>query len=166
MANSQRQPLLSRPRVDDIEEYRQADYGTQHVTASATDSHLLDNTLYPPDAYKGKHYWADLDGRERRSFAHQQYNLETKNEFNQVRQMFRTNPFNPLKAYIRNYVAAGAGFFAEGNVLFSVGNTMPLLKALAPECWRDHLVCDVQMIRAIKYMEILGVSTIQGLKLC
>lgn len=53
----------------------------------------------------------------------------------------------------------GCGSIAEGDVLFSVGNIMPLFKSLYPECWADHIVYDSETIKAIKHMEILGVGS-------
>lgn len=156
MTVDERQPLLSNLQQNGSEQY--LDSGThEHSTSDAID-HLLINTLCPADAYKGGLYWADLNGSEKRSFASKQYRLEALQEWHQVRAMFKHDYISPFRSYVQNYVAAGAGFFAEGNVLFSVGNTMPLLKALWPDCWARHLVCDAQMIDAIKYMEILGVS--------
>lgn len=158
MIEDQRQALLGQRSEDSC---RQAQYGTNDASGTSLqieNSHYLTKTLFPPDAFEGTLYWADLDSVERSSFAREQYRTEARHDWHEIHQMFKVKPWAPLSAYVRTYVAPGAGFFAEGSVLFSVGNTMPLLKALWPECWLEHSICDFQMIRAIKYMEILGVS--------
>lgn len=158
------QPLLSK-NGKNTRTFSQANrgYGTDG-TNHPDDTHkengyLLKDTLYPADAYEGTTYWADLPAKEQVKWTGQQYNGEAAREFGIVRQMFHEGPLKPLRSYMKNYAISGVGFFAEGYVLFSVGNIMPLFKSLYPECWADQVVCDGEMIKAIKYMEILGVSS-------
>lgn len=169
MIEEQRQPLLATAKDDNASIHRN-EYGTDRyepqASARTSNDGGLTKTLCPSDSFEDTKYWADLNDVKRRKFARAQYRSELRKDWKQTREMFGQSPFSPLKAYFRNYVAAGAGFFAEGNVLFSVGNTMPLLKALWPECWLRKTVCDSQMIDAIKYMEILGVGCQESLFIC
>ncbi|KAK5947812.1 hypothetical protein OHC33_011153 [Knufia fluminis] len=156
------QPLL-RKHGGNGSAYSQLDegYGTQRKDhpddAHKENGHLLKDTLYPSDAYKGRTYWADLPVKEQVKWTGHQYHTEAGREAGVVWQLFKENPLKPLITYMKNYAVSGIGFFAEGYVLFSVGNIMPLFKSLYPECWADHIVCDNEMIKAIKYMEILGI---------
>lgn len=128
----------------------------------AEHGHLLNDALYPDDSFDGHTYWADLPPNEKSRWMKQQYNLEAKREFAHVWQLFKQNPLSPLKRYLVDYAVGGTGFFTEGYVLFSVGNVMPLLKSVWPECWSKFTACDEQMLDAVKYMEILGVSECPG----
>ena len=158
MADEQQQPLLDSSN----EERQTASYGSsnkRNQDSISDDVHdLILGYLCPQDVYRGEVYWADLEPAERRTWARQQFLSDTRDDLSTVSQIAQGGWFEILRTYVRNYIAPGAGFFAEGNVLFSVGNTMPLLKALWPRCWMVFSVCDKQMINAIKYMEILGVS--------
>lgn len=120
--------------------------------------YLLQSVLYPEDSFQGQTYWGDLPADKKPKWVRQQYRNEVAREFVQFWQTFKQNPLHPLKHYLTNYAIGGTGFFTEGYVLFSVGNVMPLFKSIWPQCWADHIACDEQMINAVKYMEILGVS--------
>jgi len=152
-----RQPLLSQNTDDGTRnDFYEQDHGTTRPEPSAES--LLHATLYPDDVYKGTTYWADLPAKEQSTWIRHQIRAVTQRELARVWQMFKVSPLEPLKSYLRSYAVSGVGFFVEGYVLFSVGNIMPLFKSLWPECWENHVVCDGQVIKAIKYLEILGVS--------
>lgn len=118
---------------------------------------LLNEALYPDDAYKGNTYWADLTAGERAKWVNQQHSTESARELREVWQMFKDDPLAPIGRYLRNYAVTGVGFFTEGYVLFSVGNILPLLEVVWPMCWEKHTVCNATMVHAISYMEILGI---------
>ncbi|KIW26445.1 uncharacterized protein PV07_09539 [Cladophialophora immunda] len=118
---------------------------------------LLKETLYPDDAFKGTTYWADLPAGERTKWVNDQHSSEARRELRDVWQMFKADPLDPINRYLHNYAVTGVGFFTEGYVLFSVGNVLPLLEVVWPQCWRKHSVCDKTMVQAISYMEILGI---------
>jgi len=156
-----RQPLLSQNTYDTRNDSHGQRYGTIRPQHSAES--LLHATLYPDDVYKGTTYWADLPAKERSTWISHQTRAITHRELVRVRQMFKVNPLKPLKSYWRSYAVSGVGFFIEGYVLFSVGNIMPLFKSVWPECWKNHIVCDGQMVKAIKYLEILGVGLLANI---
>lgn len=119
---------------------------------------LLKYALYPKDSYDGKVYWADLPYKERHAFNRFQYKVEAQREIKEIKDMARENWLSPIRYYMQNYAISGVGFLTEGYVLFSIGNILPLFKSTYPDCWKTFSVCDQQVIKSIKYMEIVGVS--------
>ncbi len=118
---------------------------------------LLSDALYPEDIYKDKTYWADLSTSKRAKWVNEQHQSEARRELSAVWNMFKADPLAPLGQYLHNYAVTGVGFFTEGYVLFSVGNILPLLEVVWPNCWKKHTICDKTMAQAISYMEILGI---------
>ena len=41
--------------------------------------------------------------------------------------------------------------------LFSIGNLSALYKAVWPQCWDTHQVCDANWIAAVDYLQIIGI---------
>ncbi|GAA6061809.1 hypothetical protein JCM10212_004865 [Sporobolomyces blumeae] len=125
--------------------------------ASTAHSDLLHEALFPSDSYIGETYWADLPRKERIAWVNQQSNQEAKRELGVLWEMFKRDPFDPIRQYFRKYVMNGMGLFVEGYVLFSIGNLSALFKAAWPECFKTHAVCSENWIAAQSYLEILGI---------
>lgn len=121
--------------------------------------YLLNDALYPKDSYEEKIYWADLPVKDRRLFNSSQYRFEVRREWEEVKEMARQTWLGPVTYYMKNYAISGVGFLTEGYVLFSIGNILPLFKSTYPDCWKTFSICDQQVIKSIKYMEIVGVSS-------
>lgn len=139
-------------------------YGTTNDEASAHPDddkleYLLNDALYPKDSYDEKIYWADMPFKDMRLFNSAQYKVEVRREWEEVKEMARQTWLGPITYYMRNYAISGVGFLTEGYVLFSIGNILPLFKSTYPECWKTYSICDQQVIKSIKYMEIVGVSS-------
>lgn len=120
--------------------------------------YLLDGALYPTDVYSNKIYWADLPNAQRRRFNRFQYEVEAQREVEDIKEMAQQTWLGPVTYYLRNYAVSGVGFLTEGYVLFSIGNILPLFKSTYPDCWETYSVCDQKVVKAIKYVEIVGVS--------
>ncbi|SPO29969.1 related to inorganic phosphate transporter [Ustilago trichophora] len=130
-----------------------------HSNLNAAQSSVLDETLFPADSYTSdtKTYWADLPFWEKTKWVNAQSNAEARRELGQIGGMFKRDPLSPLRAYYNNYVITGLGLFVEGYTLFSVGNLKPLFKAVWPQCWKTHRVCNENWDSAIDYLEIVGI---------
>lgn len=144
-------------------------YGTTHKDtpsqpATTEIEYLLDDALYPEDTYDEKVYWADLPGKQKWLFNRFQYKTEVRREVEEIKEMARQTWLGPITYYMRNYAISGVGFLTEGYVLFSIGNILPLFKSTYPECWKQYSICDERVIKAIKYMEIVGVSMLASNK--
>lgn len=130
-----------------------------HSNLNAAQSSVLDETLFPADSYTSdtKTYWADLPFWEKTKWVNAQSNAEARRELGEIGGMFKRDPLSPLRAYYNNYVITGLGLFVEGYTLFSVGNLKPLFKAVWPQCWKTHRVCNGNWDSAIDYLEIVGI---------
>ncbi|SPO29326.1 related to inorganic phosphate transporter [Ustilago trichophora] len=130
-----------------------------HSNLNAAQSSVLDETLFPADSYTSdtKTYWADLPFWEKTKWVNAQSNAEARRELGEIGGMFKRDPLSPLRAYYNNYVITGLGLFVEGYTLFSVGNLKPLFKAVWPQCWKTHRVCNENWDSAIDYLEIVGI---------
>ncbi|WFD22738.1 hypothetical protein MEQU1_001414 [Malassezia equina] len=128
--------------------------------------------IYPSDSYTSNGtYWADLPLHERLSFVNSQSNAEARRELGVMWSMFKSDPLSLVKAYFSRYVINGLGMFVEGYTLFSVGNLKPLFQntdhSVAPEkgdhssafyrCWKTNEICNKDWMRAIDYLEIVGI---------
>jgi len=111
---------------------------------------LLNDTIYPDDAYKGNTYWADLPTGERTKWVNNQHNEEARRELTAIWQSFKVDPLRPFSQYFHNYAITGVGFFSEGYVLFSVGNILTLFESVWPQCFKHYEVCDKTMVQAIR----------------
>ncbi|ETS64420.1 hypothetical protein PaG_01274 [Moesziomyces aphidis] len=137
--------------------------GAHHSSSAAASSpHIdaaLNETLFPSDSYTSdtKTYWADLPFWEKTSWINAQSNAEARRELGEIGRMFKRDPLSPIRAYFSNYVITGLGLFVEGYTLFSIGNLSPLFKAVWPQCWKNHTVCDENWLHAIDYLEIVGI---------
>ncbi|CEH12590.1 Inorganic phosphate transporter [Ceraceosorus bombacis] len=121
-------------------------------------SSALDALLYPADCYNAdKVYWASLPWAQKSAFVNEVSNKEAKRELSEIGRMFKADPLSPIRAYFSNYVITGMGLFVEGWVLFSVGNLQPLFKAVWPECFSKHQVCNKYWTSAIEPLEIAGI---------
>lgn len=130
-----------------------------HSGINAAQSTVLDETLFPADSYTAdtKTYWADLPFWEKTKWVNAQSNAEARRELGEIGRMFKRDPLSPVRAYFSNYVVTGLGLFVEGYTLFSVGNLKPLFKAVWPQCWKTHRVCNENWDSAIDYLEIVGI---------
>ena len=118
---------------------------------------LLQESLYPEDAFHGQTYWADLPRKEQAKWICEQNNAEAAHEFGQVWQTFKTDPLKPFSLYFRNYAVTGLGFFTEGYTLFSVGNILSLFESVWPACYKEYKVCNKVWVQSIDYLEIVGI---------
>ncbi|EMC93936.1 hypothetical protein BAUCODRAFT_141348 [Baudoinia panamericana UAMH 10762] len=130
---------------------------TANVDGYANPETLLDEALYPADAYRGTIYWGDLPLNERTKFVNQQANFEAGRELKIVWEMFKQDPLSPISAYMQNFVITGVGFFTEGYVLFSVGNILPLFESVWASCFKQYKVCNKVWVEAANYLEIVGI---------
>ena len=115
----------------------------------------LQKTLFPEDAYEGQTYWADLPPAQRTKWIIQQQSSEMQRELKAIWRMFVEDPLLPAGKYSVNYMVAGLGFLAEGYVLFSVGNILPLFESVWPTCFREHQVCNKTTVHAINYVSLV-----------
>jgi len=128
--------------------------------------------LYPSDSYNANGvYWADMPLRERLSFVNNQSNAEARRELGLIWSMMKRDPLSVVKAYYNRYIINGLGMFVEGYTLFSVGNLKPLFQntdhSVAPNkgnhtsafylCWKTNEICNKDWMRAIDYLEIVGI---------
>jgi hypothetical protein len=160
-------------------------------------AHLLRDSIAPLDSYTPEGvYWADLPRRERVrreilfiyhtvsnvervlqiAWIHHQNRTERKREWKLVWEMFKADPLEPFRVYIRKYVLTGMGLFVEGFTLFSIGNLTALFQAWVlrhfcsakrtcwhvsssvwPQCWKNHVVCAANWVFAVDYLEIIGI---------
>jgi len=118
---------------------------------------LLHESLFPDDAYVNETYWADLPQKDKLKWVAKQHNDETRREWQLIWNMFKQDPLKPFWLYFRNYAITGLGFFAEGYVLFSVGNLLGLFEAVWPMCWKTHKSCNKVWVQSINYLEIVGI---------
>jgi len=126
---------------------------------SENERHVFDYLIKPDDSYDAHGvYWADMPLSKRAKFVGEVDSAETRREFLYVWDMFRKDPLEPFRAYVRNMVIPGAGIGLEGYVLFSIGNLKPLFQAPGSfsDCWKG-VTCNQQLIFAIDYMEIVGI---------
>jgi MFS family permease len=153
--DSERQPLLSNTKHQ--HQTNNGHKSHSHESDLEEHKHLLNNALYPADAFSGTSYWADLPASEQLLWVKNKARKEARREYAAVKQLAKAGILRPFWEYCRTYAFPGAGFFVEGYVLFSVGNIMPLFKAVWPQCFDETIVCSEQSIKAIKYMEIVGI---------
>ncbi|TQS35380.1 hypothetical protein Golomagni_04201 [Golovinomyces magnicellulatus] len=119
---------------------------------------VFDHLLYPDDLFAPDGtYWADLPKLKQIKFVNQKNNEEAKKEFASFWRMFKKDPLSPISWYFQNAVLPGAGLGLEGYVLFSIGNLSPFFKTMWPECWSKYEVCSKNWIRAVTYLEVLGI---------
>ena len=118
---------------------------------------LLQDELYPDDAYISGVYWADLPRAQRTKWMNRQYQQEAAREFHGVWQSFRQDPLAPFRDYFHNYVVTGLGFFVEGYTLFSVGNILTLFESVWTTCFKSYKVCNETWVDTINYLEIVGI---------
>ncbi|KAF2093072.1 MFS general substrate transporter [Rhizodiscina lignyota] len=118
---------------------------------------LLNETLFPDDAYERRTYWADLPRKQKLAWVNRQAREESGRELASVWEIFKKDPLRPFSLYFQNYVVTGMGFFTEGYTLFSVGNLLTLFEAVWPECYKNYQVCSSVWVQAINYLEIVGI---------
>ncbi|KAH8820223.1 major facilitator superfamily domain-containing protein [Xylogone sp. PMI_703] len=118
---------------------------------------LLNDELYPEDAYADNIYWADLPRKQRSAWIERQYRQESVREFREIWASFKRDPLTPFGLYFRNYVVTGLGFFTEGYTLFSVGNILVLFQAVWHDCFKIYQVCNKTWVETINYLEIVGI---------
>lgn len=121
---------------------------------------VFDPIVRPDDSYDTSGiYWGDMSWGQRLKFVSSYDAIETRREWSNIWQMFKTDPLSPFVAYFRNMVLPGAGLGLEGYVLFSIGNIKPLFSAPGawPMCWKTFKVCSPTWIAAVEYLEICGI---------
>ena len=81
-----------------------------------------------------------------------QQTTEARREIKAIWRMFIEDPLLPAWKYSVNYMVAGLGFLAEGYVLFSVGNILPLFESVWPSCFKEYQLCNKTTVHAINYV--------------
>lgn len=82
---------------------------------NATEEGVFQTILKPDDMYDDKgEYWADLPLMEKIRFVLRTNRVETKREAGVVWKMFKKDPLDPFRAYMRNMVIPGMGLLLEG----------------------------------------------------
>jgi Sugar (and other) transporter len=131
--------------------------GFNQADAPAPPEELLNDDLFPEDAYQNGVYWADLPFGERVSWVNRQSNAEALREIKLLAHEFYMDPLQPFRDYFDKYVITGMGLFIEGYTLFSVGNVTSLFQAVWPACWKTYEVCNANWIASVSYLEIVGI---------
>lgn len=118
---------------------------------------LLQDDLFPEDAYSNNVYWADLSRRQRIAWVNNQSNAEARHELSVLAAEFKRDPLQPFRDYFSRYVVTGMGLFVEGYTLFSVGNIESLFESVWPACWKSFKVCNANWVASVDYLEIVGI---------
>lgn len=127
-------------------------------TMTENERQIFDYLIKPDDSYDVNGvYWADLPLMKRISFVTAYDGKEAGRELSNIWAMFKRDPLEPFRYYIRNMVIPGAGLGLEGYVLFSIGNIKPMFQAVFASCWKTAKKCNATWIAAIDYMEIVGI---------
>lgn len=134
--------------------------GTHDPIHSMTENErqIFDYLIKPDDSFNADGvYWADLPLTKRVGFATAYDAKEGRRELGNIWAMFKRDPLEPFRYYIRNMVIPGAGLGLEGYVLFSIGNLTPLFQDAFKNCWKSAKTCNAIWIDAVNYMEIVGI---------
>src|SRR5271156_2210291 len=75
---------------------------------------LLNDDLFPEDAFQNGVYWADLPFRQRVTWVNNQSNAEALREIKLLAHEFYMDPLQPFRDYFEKYVITGFGLFIEG----------------------------------------------------
>ena len=76
---------------------------------------IFDYLIKPDDSYTAEGvYWADLPLMKQVAFVTAYDGKEAARELGNIWQMFRRDPLEPFRYYIRNMVIPGAGLGLEG----------------------------------------------------
>lgn len=119
---------------------------------------IFDYLIKPDDSFTPEGvYWADLPLMKRIAFVTAYDGKEAARELRNIWAMFKRDPLEPFRYYIRNMVIPGAGLGLEGYVLFSIGNIKPLFQSVFKNCWSAAKTCNAVWIDAVDYMEIVGI---------
>jgi len=114
-------------------------------------------SLFPEDSYVGETYWADLPFGERSTWMLRQQLQEDAREWGIVFREFVKDPLWPFLEYYRRHIIPGMGLFAEGYVLFSIGNLSTLFSAAYPDCWKTFTTCSATLTETTTYLQVVGI---------
>ncbi|MCJ1279171.1 hypothetical protein MMC21_006995 [Puttea exsequens] len=130
-------------------------------TMNENERQIFDYLIKPDDSYNEEGvYWADLSIPKRIAFVTHSDGKEARRELGSIWQMFKRDPLEPFRYYVRNMVIPGAGLGLEGYVLFSIGNVKPLFASTFASCWGTkpkNPICNKTWIQAVDYLEICGI---------